>query len=37
MPGSKVIANSSEVEMPELPWQMVEKGIKSLREVYMVG
>jgi hypothetical protein len=26
----------SKVEMPELPWQMVEKGIKRFKEVDML-
>lgn len=28
-----MIPTLSEVEMSELPWQMIEKEIKSLREV----
>ena len=32
----KAMLMLSEVEMPELPWLMVEEGIKSFRKVEML-
>lgn len=34
--GFWIFGKSSEVEMPEPPWQTVEKEIKGLREVGML-